>query len=120
MSIPLQVAFKGMEPSPALEARIREKAMRLERFAPDITRCRVTVEAPHRHHRHGRLFEVHVEVTAARGEAVATRSRPDDHTHEDAHAAVRDAFDAAVRRLEDLVRQRSDFARVRLADATEG
>lgn len=52
MTIPVQVTFKGMDPSPALEARIREKAAQLERFEGDILRCHVTLEAPHRHHRH--------------------------------------------------------------------
>ena len=32
MQMPLQVSFHGMEPSPAIEARIREKAAKLERF----------------------------------------------------------------------------------------
>jgi cold shock CspA family protein len=35
-----------------------------------------------------------------------TRSGPKDHAHEDVYVAIRDAFDAAVRRLEDHVRER--------------
>ena len=33
------------------------------------------------------------------------RAKPVDHAHEDVYVAIRDAFDAAVRRLEDQVRR---------------
>lgn len=105
MTIPLQVTFKGMDTSPALEARIRERAARLERFAERILRCHVTIEAPHRHHRQGQLYRVRIDVEAPRGDIVVTREGPRDHAHEDAHVAVRDAFDAAARQLEDHVRR---------------
>lgn len=105
MAVPLQVTFKGMESSPALEARIREKAVRLERFERDILRCHVTIEVPHHHHRKGRMFRARVEVFVPRGEIVVTRESPQDHAHEDPYVAVRDAFDAVVRQLEDHVRK---------------
>ncbi|MDA8049837.1 MAG: HPF/RaiA family ribosome-associated protein [Rhodospirillales bacterium] len=104
MTIPIQITFKDTEPSPALEARIREKAARLERFASRILRCRVTVESPHRHHHQGRLYRIRLEIVVPRGEIVVTRESPQDHAHEEAAVAVRDAFDAAARRLEDHVR----------------
>lgn len=105
MAVPLQITFKGMEPSPALEARVRDKAAKLERFEGDILRCHVTVEAPHRHHRQGRLYLVHVEVFVPRGDVSVTRESPRDHAHEDPYVAVRDAFDAVARQLEDHVRR---------------
>jgi len=51
MAIPLQISFRDMDPSPAIEARIREKAAKLERFAARATGCRVTVAARSRHQR---------------------------------------------------------------------
>lgn len=105
MAVPLQVTFKDMEPSPALEARIRAKAARLKRFADDILRCHVTVEAPHRHHHQGRLYRARVEVHVPRGDVIVTRESPLNQAHEDPYVAVRDAFDAAVRQIEDHVRK---------------
>jgi cold shock CspA family protein len=105
MAVPLQITFKGMEASPALEARIREKAERLGRFEGDILRCHVTIEAPHQHHRQGRVFRACVEVFVPRGNIVVTRESAQDHAREDPFVAVRDAFDAAVRQLEDHVRK---------------
>jgi ribosomal subunit interface protein len=105
MAVPLQLTFKGMESSPALEARIREKAAMLDRFESDIIRCHVTVEAPHQHHHQGRLFRARIEVFVPRGDIVVTRESPQNHAHEDPYVAVRDAFDAVTRQLQDHMRR---------------
>jgi len=104
MQIPLQVTFRHMDSSPALEARIRQRAQELEQFHDRITACRVTVESQHRHHRQGNLFEVRIDLMLPGREIVVGRDRGINHAHEDAHVAVRDAFDALRRRLEDHVR----------------
>ncbi|MGF7213014.1 ribosomal subunit interface protein [Skermanella aerolata] len=104
MQIPLEISFKNLDASPAIEARIREKAEKLDRFYPHVMRCHVTVEVPHRHHHQGRLYEVNVDVTVPKGELVVTREGHRNHAHEDIQVAIRDAFDAAVRRLEDYAR----------------
>jgi ribosomal subunit interface protein len=106
MQKPLEIRFHKMEPSPAAEARIREKAAELERFSDRITSCRVTVEKEHRHHRKGNLFRVGIDIGLPGKEVAVTRTGPKDHAHEDVYVAIRDAFNAAVRRLEDHVRER--------------
>jgi ribosomal subunit interface protein len=109
MPIPLQITFRDMDPSPAIEARIREKAAKLERFAPRITSCRVVVEERNRHQRQGRLYGIHIDLRAPGEELVAGHGHPLDHAHEDVYVAIRDAFAAARRRLEDHSRrQRGD------------
>jgi ribosomal subunit interface protein len=105
MQIPLQVSFRNMDSSPAVEADVRDKAARLERFHERITSCRVVVEAPHRHHRKGMLYDVRLDITVPGEEIVVQRSGPENQAHEDVYVAVRDAFDAARRRLEDHVRR---------------
>jgi ribosomal subunit interface protein len=106
MQRPLQIRFREMDSSPAIEARIREKAAVLERFSDRITGCRVMVEKDHRHHQKGNMFRVRVEIDAPGKELAVTHTGTKDHAHEDVHVAIRDAFDAAVRRLEDRVRTR--------------
>jgi cold shock CspA family protein/ribosome-associated translation inhibitor RaiA len=109
MQLPLQVTFRGMEPSDAIEARIRQRAEELERFHGRIMACRVVVESAHRHHRKGRIHHIRVDLTVPGGEIVVNRDPPEHHAHEDIHVAIRDAFDAARRQLEDhLRRARSD------------
>ena len=106
MQRPLEIRFRQMDPSPAIEARIRDKAAALERFSDRITGCRVTVEKEHRHHHKGGLFRVRIEIDAAGKALAVTHTGPKDHAHEDVYVALRDAFNAAVRRLEDHVRER--------------
>ena len=106
MRAPLQITFRHMDPSPALEARIRQRAEELDRFFERITACRVVVECGNRRHQQGNVFEVHIDLTVPGAEIVVGRDSGVNHAHEDAHVAVRDAFDAARRRLEDHARDR--------------
>ncbi len=106
MKIPLEVVFRNMDRSDAIEARVREKADRLERFSDNITRCRVAVEAPHRHQTHGKLYKVAIELGVPGRQIVVNHAGPEDHAHEDVYVAIRDAFAAATRQLEDHVRIR--------------
>ena len=101
MQTPLQVTFRGMPPSDALEARIREKAAKLDSLHTGITRCRVVVERRDRHKHQGAQFRVNLDLRIPGHEVVVDR----DHD-EDVYVALRDAFDAGVRQLEDFVRIR--------------
>jgi ribosomal subunit interface protein len=106
MQRPLEIRFRQMDPSPAIEARIRKKAAELERFSERITGCRVIVEKEQRHRHKGNLFRVRVEIDAPGKELAVAHTGPRDHAHEDVYVAIRDAFKAAVRQLEDHVRER--------------
>ena len=106
MQLPLEIAFQNLDPSPAIEAEIRKRAEKLDRFHEHVMRCRVVVEAPHKHQRSGHLYRVLVDVTVPGGEFVANRNPEHDHAHEDVYVAIRDAFDAIRRQLEDYARKR--------------
>lgn len=106
MQIPLEVKFRNMDPSPAVEARIREKAAKLERFHDRIIGCVVVVEAPHRHHNKGKLYSVRIDISVpGKDHLIVDRAKPLDHSHEDVYVAVRDAFNAAARQIEDYNRR---------------
>ena len=104
MQLPLQITFRHMDPSPAIEARIRQRAEELDQFFDRIISCRVVVECSHPRRQQGKLFEVRVDLTVPGAEIVIGRNPGMDHAHEDVHVAVRDTFDAARRRLEDHAR----------------
>ncbi len=105
MSAELEIVLRDVEPyEEPVRAAINEKFAKLERFSGDIMGCRVVVEAPHRHRREGRLFHVRIDLTLP-GKVVVVDREPHAHVaHEDIHVAVRDAFRAARRKLEDRVR----------------
>ena len=97
----IDVQFKDLESSPALEANIRDNVKRLETYADDIQSRRVAVHAPHKHHAHGRLFRVVIDLKLAGREVVVGDAHDDNLAHEDPHIAVRDAFRTARRSLQD-------------------
>jgi ribosomal subunit interface protein len=106
MKLPLQIVFRNMQPSDAVEAKIRERAQDLDRFYEHVMSCRVVVELHHKHHHHGNLYHVRVDLKVPDGEIVASRDPARHHAYEDVYVAIRDAFDAVRRRLEDYVRRR--------------
>jgi cold shock CspA family protein len=106
MKLPMQITFRQIEASPEDEALVRQKAAKLDRFAQDVMGCRVVVNLAGRHRRHGNQFDVRIDLTLA-GEEIAVTSSPGEHEeYRDLGVALRDAFDAAARRLEDYVRRR--------------
>ena len=93
MQLPLQITFRHMEHSAALEARVRQRAEELDQFFDRIISCRVVVECSHRRHQQGNIFEVRVDLTVPGREIVVGREPGVNHAHEDPYVAVRDAFD---------------------------
>jgi ribosomal subunit interface protein len=100
MQIPLQIAARNVDLSPAHTALIRRRAGKLESFYDRITACRVLVDAPQR--REGRDFVVHVDLTFPGGELVV-KHRPE----RELTAAIHQAFQAAERRLENYKERRA-------------
>lgn len=95
-----------MDHSEQIETLVREKAGKLEKFADHIMSCRVVVEPAGKHHLHGNLYEVRIDIMVPDEEIAVTRE-PSQHTEcRDIHVALRDAFDSARRKLEDYVRRR--------------
>ncbi|HYA86096.1 MAG TPA: HPF/RaiA family ribosome-associated protein [Nitrospirota bacterium] len=100
MKIPLQVTFRNMQHSAVIEANINEKASKLDRFYDRISSCRVVVEALQRRHHQGNIFSVRIDITVPGKELAVSRQEDAD-----AYVAVRDAFAAAVRLIEEHSRQ---------------
>jgi ribosome-associated translation inhibitor RaiA len=108
VDIPLQITFRGLQQSPAIEARVASEAEKLEDFADRITGCRVSVEAQHRRHHQGTVYHVRILMTLPGAELVVSRDPERNHAHEDVYVAIRDAFDAARRQLQDWVHRRRE------------
>ena len=106
MQRPPQIAFDNLPHSAAVEQAVREKVAKLEEFCDRITGCRVVVGVPHRHHEYGNLYEVRIDLTVPGEGIVIGREAPPHAEYRNVRVAIRDAFDAARRRLEDYVRRR--------------
>jgi ribosomal subunit interface protein len=106
MEIPVQVSFRHLDYSPFIASAVRKKVEKLERFYPRITSVRVMVELSQRRRQQGNLYHVRVDITVPGKEIVVGRDPSKRQAHQDVYVAIRDAFDAARRRLEDHVRIR--------------
>lgn len=98
---PVQIVVRDMPNSPVLEDHIRKKAEKLHQFYDRINTCRVVVEVPQKHKRHGKLFCVRIDIRVPGKELVVNRK-----LDEDVYVAIRDAFNALLRQLEEYSRKR--------------
>ena len=99
MQLPLQITFRDLPPSDAIETKIRQQAEKLNLFYQSIMSCRVMIEVPHRHHRQGKIYHVRIDLTVPQGELVINRHPSKNHAHENLYVAIRDAFAAARHQL---------------------
>jgi cold shock CspA family protein len=122
--LPVQITFRNIGSSAEVEREIKSRAQKLENFYSPITSCRVLVDAPARHRQKGYPFHVRIDLTVPEGEIVVKRAptlyprgqdvgeerrRKETETRpERKHlkVAVREAFDAARRRLQDHARRK--------------
>ena len=104
MKLELQIALRDIARSEAVEADIRKHVEKLELVCDRMISCRVTVEAPAQHRHQGNLFSAHVDVKVPGEEIASTRH----HEHEDLYVAIRDAFDAVRRQLEEYTRRQAN------------
>ena len=108
MDEPLEIAFHNLEPSAAVEAAIRQRFAKLDKRYGRLVACRVSVEALHRQHRTGNLFEVHIDMLVPGAELVVSRQPQkgkERYANPDVYTSIKDAFDAAERRLKRFKRQ---------------
>lgn len=105
-AVPVQVTFRDIGPSEALRFHAEKRARKLETFFDRLLRCHVVLEAPHRHHKHGKRYHVRIDMAVPGKELVVSRNTEDNK--EDMHAAIDDAFADAERVLEEYARQLQD------------
>ena len=123
MILPVQITFRNMPPSDAVAARVQEEAEKLDEFYKRITSCRVIVEVPHRHRVLGDQVHIRIELGVP-GDEIVVRHEPSLHgavqrsdeqewekhleaspQYKDINVAIRDAFKAARRQLQDHARR---------------
>jgi cold shock CspA family protein len=105
MQTPAEIAFQHCEPSEEIRAEVDRQTQRLERFSSRITSCHVVVTKSAARHKKGDLYRVDLRIAmAGQKDVIVDRSHGDAPEHEHAEVAIRDAFDAAIRRIEDVMR----------------
>ena len=105
MQSPLQIEFDGLPPSDSMSDRILRRMEHLERLFPKIVDGRVVVEMMSHRHRKGNLFRVRIELNVPGERLVVSRDPGQNKAHADVYVAIRDAFDAMQRVLQDYARK---------------
>jgi cold shock CspA family protein len=136
MILPVQISFRNLKPSEAIEARVREEVSKLETFYAGIVGCRVVVELPHKHHRKGDAFHVRIDLTVPGAELVIrkqsgletgrrqvaaeklSKSAEAHAEYKDVFVAIRDAFKEARRKLQDFARRERGQTKIHVPQAS--
>jgi len=106
MKLPLQITFRNMETSEAVEDSIRKWVAKLEKTSGEIISCRVVVEAPLPHKRKGGHFHTRIDLALPGREIIINREPPGHHSYTDVYVSIRDAFENAKHQLSEQVRRR--------------
>ncbi len=100
MRIPLEITYRGLDASAAMDALIRERAQRLGRFHHHIIACRVTLEAAHKNGQSDAIsYRVRVELSIPGQPIVASHDRSHRRPNFDPYTAIRQAFAVVERQL---------------------
>jgi cold shock CspA family protein len=101
MQVPLRIASHHHELAAEDEALVRERVAWLERFYPGLLECSVVVEGPGRHHHKGGPLQVQLDLLVPDRPTLSISRK----VGEDLPSTLREVFDAARRRLEDVARR---------------
>lgn len=106
MQTPVQLSFRGIEPSAAVQAACEREVRKLERYFRDLVRCRVVIGRSQHRHKQGDRYEVRLGVQMPGRRLDVNRAAPVHVQHEKLALALREAFDSLRRRIEDQARVR--------------
>jgi len=96
MQSPLKITTRDIPSSAAIEAQIQRKAEKLNKVYRHIIACHVVMDLEQKHRHQGKIYNVRIDLTVPGGELPVTRN-----SAENAYVAIRDAFAAARRRVEE-------------------
>lgn len=112
MDTPLEITFKGLDKSPAIEAKIKEKVSKLEHIFSRITHCRIVVAAPNKHAHKGKSYEIKIEIGIPDHPSLVLKHKSEvGNAQDDLQIALRDSFEIAKRRLGDIIKRLKTSAR---------
>lgn len=97
----IRISARNVELTDAIRTDIEKHAAKLEKYSTDITGGKITVEVPNRKKDVRKLYNVKLDIKVPGKEIVVRKKQS-----RDLYLAVRDAFFAAYRRLENWSKRR--------------
>lgn len=109
MAVALQISYRGVDQSDALDALVADEALKLERYFGRILACRVLIEREHR--RSAAPFFARLTLNLPGEDVFINHAGDVDDAlaaFKDPVVAIRQAFKRARRQLQDRVRLRGE------------
>jgi ribosomal subunit interface protein len=97
----VQVTMRDIPNSTAIESTIRTKAEKLNKFYDRILKCTVVIELPQKRKHQGKIYNVRIDLKVPGRQLVCTHK-----FDQDIYVAIRDAFNAIGKQLEEFARKR--------------
>ncbi len=112
MQVPLDITYRDVEKSSAIDNLIRSKIEKLEEVCDHIISCHVAVERAHTHPSHGSPYRVRLDLTVPPGHELAVDKNPSEGVQYDTlESVIREAFDAARSQLQTLTEKQQNHVK---------
>lgn len=109
MKAGLEVTYRDVDKSDAIETLIQEKLDKLERLCNYITSCQIAVEKVHDRPSHGSPYRVRIDLTVPPNHEIVADSNPGDtNQYVELDTVVRDAFSKVERQLKELTQRQRE------------
>lgn len=102
MQVPLEITYREVEKTEALDTLVREKVAKLEQVYERLNSCRVAIEKIHDRPSSGSPYRVRIDMTVPGQEVVAESNPGEGVQYIEVQPVIRDAFDAARRQLQEI------------------
>ena len=120
MRVPPEIAYRGIDKTPALEALVSEKIEKLEKFYSQISSCHLAIEKVHDHPEHGSPYRVRIDITVPEDREIVVDKSPDQGKQEQPlEVLIREAFDVANRQLKEMNEQQHNHKKTHIPGKKE-
>lgn len=120
MQVALEITYRDVEKSDAIETLIHEKVAKLERLCDYISNCQIAVEKIHDRPSHGSPYRVRIDMTVPPGHEIVADVNPSEpNQHVKLDAVIRDAFSTAERQLKELIRRQRESDKAQTNDSAQ-
>jgi hypothetical protein len=106
----LKIQFLDFPESDSVWNAVWDHVADLEKICDQMMSCHVVISKPHRRLHQGAIYHVKIRMHIPGRDIIVDRESEKDHAHEDVYIALRDAFAAATRQVEDFVEARRAHA----------
>ncbi len=121
MQKPIEISFRGVERTAAMEKLIREQTGKLEQVGEHLTSVQVTVEKPQEHLSRGNPYRVRVLAHVPPGhDLVATREPGEGDMHDPLDKIIRECFHALWRQVKEVKQRQRGTVKVHAEGDLEG